>query len=102
MMPIIRAAVPAALHRDCPWLDPEPNPDVADRFSDILVVPDLQAGNLLAKTRAYLAAAESGGVVLGARVPIVLTSRASARNREASAAVMALLAHSRREQLGGR
>jgi len=35
-------------------------------------------------------------------VPIVLTSRASARNREASAAVMALLAHSRREQLGGR
>src|SRR5438874_1933047 len=33
MMPIIRAAVPAALHRDCPWLDPEPNPDVADRFS---------------------------------------------------------------------
>ena len=70
---------------------------------DILVAPDLEAGNLLAKTLAYLAAAESAGVVLGARVPIVLTSRAdSARNREASAAVMALLAHSRRDKLGVR
>ncbi|HEY2969918.1 MAG TPA: bifunctional enoyl-CoA hydratase/phosphate acetyltransferase [Casimicrobiaceae bacterium] len=70
---------------------------------DILVVPNLEAGNLLAKTLAYLAAAESAGVVLGARVPIVLTSRAdSARNREASAAVMALLAHSRRDKLGAR
>jgi phosphotransacetylase len=68
---------------------------------DILVVPDLEAGNLLAKTLSYLAAAESAGVVLGARVPIALTSRAdSARTREASAAVMVLLAHSRRPQPG--
>jgi phosphate acetyltransferase len=67
--------------------------------ADVLVVPDLEAGNLLAKTLSYLAAAESAGIVLGARVPIVLTSRAdSAHNREASAAVMALLAHSRRDQ----
>jgi phosphate acetyltransferase len=66
---------------------------------DILVVPDLDGGNLLAKTLSYLAGAESAGVVLGARVPIVLTSRAdSARTREASAAVMVLLAHSRRRQ----
>jgi phosphate acetyltransferase len=68
---------------------------------DILLVPDLEAGNMLAKQLSYLAAAESAGIVLGARVPIVLTSRAdNARTREASIAVMALLAHSRREQLG--
>ncbi len=65
--------------------------------ADILVVPDLEAGNILAKELSYLAAAESAGVVLGARVPIVLTSRAdSARTREASAAVMVLLAHAER------
>jgi len=68
---------------------------------DILVVPDLEAGNMLAKQLSYLAAAESAGIVLGARVPIVLTSRAdNARSREASIAIMVLLAHSRREQLG--
>jgi phosphate acetyltransferase len=68
---------------------------------DILLVPDLEAGNMLAKQLSYLAAAESAGIVLGARVPIVLTSRAdNARAREASVAIMALLAHSRREQLG--
>jgi phosphotransacetylase/acyl dehydratase len=69
--------------------------------ADILVVPDLDAGNILAKELSYLAAAESAGVVLGARVPIVLTSRAdSARTREASAAVMVLLAHARRRPAG--
>jgi len=69
--------------------------------ADILVVPDLEAGNILAKELSYLAAAESAGIVLGARVPIVLTSRAdSARTREASAAVMVLLAHARRRRPG--
>ncbi|MGB7291070.1 MAG: bifunctional enoyl-CoA hydratase/phosphate acetyltransferase [Thermodesulfobacteriota bacterium] len=66
-------------------------------FADILLVPDLEAGNMLAKQLSYLAGAESGGIVLGTRVPIVLTSRAdSVRSRLASAAVMALVAHARR------
>ena len=67
------------------------------------LVPDLEAGNILAKELSYLAAAESAGIVLGARVPIMLTSRAdSARTREASAAVMVLLAHARRAAAGPR
>ena len=62
--------------------------------ADILVVPDLEAGNMVAKQLQYLAGADSAGIVLGARVPIVLTSRAdSVRTRLASAAVMVLLAH---------
>jgi phosphate acetyltransferase len=65
--------------------------------ADILLVPDLEAGNMLAKQLAYLAGAEGAGIVLGARVPIVLTSRAdSVRTRLASTAVMALVAHARR------
>ncbi len=65
--------------------------------ADILLVPDLEAGNMLAKQLSYLAGAEGAGIVLGARVPIVLTSRAdSVRTRLASAAVLALLAHARR------
>jgi phosphate acetyltransferase len=65
--------------------------------ADILLVPDLEAGNMLAKQLCYLAGAEGAGVVLGARVPIALTSRAdSVRSRLASAAVMALVAHARR------
>jgi phosphate acetyltransferase len=65
--------------------------------ADILLVPDLEAGNMLAKQLSYLAGAEGAGIVLGARVPIVLTSRAdSVRTRLASAAVMALVAHARR------
>ena len=65
--------------------------------ADILLVPDLEAGNMLAKQLSYLAGAEGAGIVLGARVPIVLTSRAdSVRSRLASTAVMALLAHARR------
>lgn len=59
--------------------------------ADVLLVPDLEAGNMLAKQLQYLAGASSAGVVLGARVPIALTSRAdSARTRLVSAAVMAL------------
>jgi phosphate acetyltransferase len=65
--------------------------------ADILLVPDLEAGNMLAKQLSYLAGAEAAGIVLGARVPIVLTSRAdSVRSRLASTAVMALLAQARR------
>ena len=65
--------------------------------ADILLAPDLEAGNMVAKQLQYLAGADSAGIVLGARVPIVLTSRAdSVRNRLASAAVMKLLAESRR------
>jgi phosphate acetyltransferase len=66
--------------------------------ADILVVPDLESGNMLAKQLEYLADAESAGVVLGARVPIVLTSRAdSAKARLASCAVMAMLVHAQRK-----
>jgi phosphotransacetylase len=63
---------------------------------DILLAPNLEAGNMIAKQLSYLAAARSAGIVLGTRVPIVLTSRADdARTREASAAVMALVAHAK-------
>jgi phosphate acetyltransferase len=63
-------------------------------------VPDLEAGNILAKQQQYLAGADSAGIVLGARVPIVLTSRAdSVRSRLASTAVLKLLAHARREKM---
>jgi phosphotransacetylase len=68
---------------------------------DILLVPDLEAGNMLAKQLTFLANADSAGLVLGARVPIVLTSRAdSVRSRIASCAVAMLVAHARRRQLG--
>jgi phosphate butyryltransferase len=57
------------------------------------MVPDLESGNMLAKQLCYLAGADAAGVVMGARVPIVLTSRAdSARTRLASCAVAVLLA----------
>lgn len=66
--------------------------------ADILVVPDLEAGNMLAKSLAFLAAADAAGIVLGARAPIVLTSRADAlTTRLASCAVAALVAQARRE-----
>jgi len=65
--------------------------------ADILLVPDLEAGNMIAKQLQYLAGADSAGIVLGTRVPIVLTSRAdNVRTRLASTAVMALVAHSKR------
>ena len=64
---------------------------------DILLVPDLESGNMLAKQLTYLAAAASAGIVMGARAPIVLTSRAEdATGRLASAAVANVLAHRRR------
>ncbi len=62
--------------------------------ADILLVPDIEAGNMIAKQLTYLAGADSAGIVLGTRVPIVLTSRAdSVRVRLASTAVMKLVAH---------
>jgi phosphate acetyltransferase len=65
--------------------------------AQILVVPDLEAGNMLAKNLSFLARADAAGIVLGARVPIVLTSRAdSVRTRMASCAVAVLYADARR------
>jgi phosphotransacetylase len=65
---------------------------------DILVAPDLEAGNILAKQLSFLANADSAGLVLGARVPVILTSRAdSVRSRIASCAVAVLAAHARRQ-----
>ncbi|MBR8655972.1 phosphate acetyltransferase [Achromobacter sp. Marseille-Q0513] len=62
--------------------------------AQVLVVPDLEAGNMLAKNLTFLANAEAAGIVLGARVPIILTSRAdSPRSRLASAAVAAIYSH---------
>lgn len=67
--------------------------------ADILLVPDLEAGNMLAKQLGYLARADSAGLVLGARVPIILTSRAdSAEARLASCAVAVAFAHWLREE----
>jgi len=65
--------------------------------AQILVVPDLEAGNMLAKNLTFLAKADAAGLVLGARVPIILTSRAdSVRSRMASCAVAVLYAEARR------
>jgi phosphotransacetylase/acyl dehydratase len=67
--------------------------------ADILLVPDLEAGNMLAKQLEYLADADGAGIVLGARVPIVLTSRADKTlSRMASCAIALLLAHHSRGQ----
>jgi phosphotransacetylase len=66
---------------------------------DILLVPDLEAGNMVAKLLTFLSKADSAGLVLGARVPIILTSRAdSVRARIASCAVAMLAAHARRRE----
>jgi phosphotransacetylase/acyl dehydratase len=68
-------------------------------LADILVAPDLEAGNMLAKQLTFMAGADAAGVVLGARVPIILTSRADAeRTRMASCAVAVKIAR-RRESL---
>ena len=68
--------------------------------ADILVVPDIESGNMLAKQLEYLANALSAGVVLGARVPIVLTSRAdTAETRSVSCAITVVMAHAKRRQL---
>jgi phosphate acetyltransferase len=66
--------------------------------ANVLIVPDLEAGNMLAKSLSFLAGADSAGIVLGAKVPIILTSRAdSVIARLASCAVAVLVAQARRE-----
>jgi phosphate acetyltransferase len=66
--------------------------------ANVLVVPDLEAGNMLAKSLSFLAGADAAGIVLGARVPIILTSRAdSVTTRLASCGIAALVAQARRE-----
>jgi phosphate acetyltransferase len=68
--------------------------------ANVLIVPDLEAGNMLAKSLSFLAGADAAGIVLGAKVPIILTSRAdSVMTRLASCAVASLVAHARREAL---
>jgi phosphate acetyltransferase len=68
--------------------------------ANVLIVPDLEAGNMLAKSLSFLAGADAAGIVLGARVPIILTSRADSElTRLASCAVAVLVAHARREAL---
>ena len=65
--------------------------------ADVLVVPDLESGNMLAKQLEFLGGAESAGIVMGARVPIVLTSRSDSRTtRLASCAIALMLAERRR------
>jgi phosphate acetyltransferase len=69
--------------------------------ANVLVVPDLEAGNMLAKSLSFLAGADAAGIVLGARVPIILTSRAdSLIARLASCAVASLVAAARRASSG--
>ncbi|MFT3755312.1 MAG: bifunctional enoyl-CoA hydratase/phosphate acetyltransferase [Pseudoxanthomonas sp.] len=66
--------------------------------ADVLVVPDLESGNMLAKQLMYLGEADSAGIVLGAKVPIILTSRADSRqSRLASCAIALMLAHHYRQ-----
>jgi len=68
--------------------------------ADVLVVPDLEAGNMLAKSLSFMANADAAGIVLGARVPVILTSRAdSVTTRLASCAVAALVAHARQRDV---
>jgi phosphate acetyltransferase len=68
--------------------------------ANILVVPDLEAGNMLAKSLSFLANADAAGIVLGARVPIILTSRAdSLLTRLASCAVAVMVAAARRRSV---
>ena len=70
--------------------------------ADILVVPDMESGNMLAKQMECLANAKAAGIVLGARVPIILTSRAEgAETRLASCAMASKLAHVTRQRLAG-
>jgi phosphotransacetylase len=69
---------------------------------DILLAPDLEAVNMLAKQLSFLANADSAGLVLGARVPIILTSRAdTVRSKIASCAVAVIAAHARRQAAAG-
>ena len=74
--------------------------EVAGR-ADILVVPDIEAGNMLVKQLIFMDGADAAGVVVGARVPIILTSRAdSVRNRLASVALGVLLAQGKAHEVG--
>jgi phosphate acetyltransferase len=69
--------------------------------ANVLVVPDLEAGNMLAKSLSFLAGADAAGIVLGARVPVILTSRADALlTRLASCAVAVLVAAYKRANPG--
>jgi phosphate acetyltransferase len=66
--------------------------------ANVLIVPDLEAGNMLAKSLTFLANADCAGIVLGAKVPIILTSRAdTVISRLASCAVAVMVAQARRE-----
>jgi phosphate acetyltransferase len=68
--------------------------------ANVLIVPDLEAGNMLAKSLTFLAGADAAGIVMGAKVPVILTSRAdSVTTRLASCAVASLVAHTRRVAL---
>ena len=68
--------------------------------ANILVVPDLEAGNILAKQITFMTKADAAGLVLGARVPIILTSRADTRRTKlASCAIAAIMAHYQRTQV---
>jgi phosphotransacetylase len=68
--------------------------------ADVLMVPNIESGNMLAKQLQYFAGADSAGIVLGARVPVILTSRAdNVRMRIGSAAVVKLVVHARREAI---
>jgi phosphotransacetylase len=68
--------------------------------ADILIVPDLESGNMLAKQLEYLGGAKLAGIVVGAKVPIILTSRAdSAESRVASCAIASLLINQRGEMV---
>ncbi len=68
--------------------------------ANVLVVPDLHAGNMLAKSLSFLAGADAAGIVLGARVPIILTSRADSQlTRLASCAVASMVAAARRARM---
>ncbi len=69
--------------------------------ANVLVVPDLAAGNMLAKSLSFLAGADAAGIVLGAKVPIILTSHAdSLMTRLASSAVAVMVAAARHESAG--
>jgi phosphate acetyltransferase len=68
-------------------------------FADILVVPDLESGNMVAKQLEYLAGAVPAGIVLGAKVPIILTSRAdNAETRMASCVLAVLIANAQQKK----
>ena len=84
-------ALDNAINREAAAIKHIASPVAGD--ADILVVPDMEAGNMLAKELSFLANADAAGIVLGARVPIILTSRAdNVRTRMASCAVAAMYA----------